>query len=324
MTDLAGTVSACLGGERHRSVIVMDLKADTREFLVSRRGRLTPEKAGLPAYGGVRRVPGLRREEVAMLAGMSVDYYTRLERGNLRGVSAEVLYALAEALQLDEAERLHLQDLAEAANAGGAARSRTRQRPAPTVRPAIQQVLDAMGDVPAVVRNGRLDVLGANRLGRALYAPIFDFAVRTGSASVNTARFQFLDPVSARAFWGENADRISHDAVAILRAEAGRNPYDTALTNLVGELSTRSDEFRHLWANHDVHLHRSGTKTFHHPAIGALTLDFEALVLPGDPGLQMNVYTTAADTPSRDGLILPAAWAAESAPEAPAEPAHHS
>ncbi|GAA1728795.1 helix-turn-helix transcriptional regulator [Isoptericola hypogeus] len=293
----------------------MDLKAETREFLATRRARITPDKAGLPAYGGNRRVPGLRREEVAMLAGVSVDYYTCLERGNLGGVSEEVLEALAEALQLDEAERVHLFDLARAANASGAARSRARRAPAPTLRPAVQRILDAMDGAPAFVRNGRLDVLGANLMGRALYAPLYDSPERIANKPVNTARFQFLDPDAARAFWGEKTDRLAHDAVAILRAAAGRNPYDKHLTALVGELSTRSEDFRRLWASHDVRLHRTGTKVFHHPAVGALELDYEALVLPADPGLQLNVYTAVPGSPSDDGLKLLASWAATRAEE---------
>ncbi|MFC7877766.1 helix-turn-helix transcriptional regulator [Isoptericola sp. NPDC057391] len=288
----------------------MDLKAETREFLATRRARITPDKAGLPAYGGNRRVPGLRREEVAMLAGVSVDYYTRLERGNLGGVSEEVLEALAEALQLDEAERLHLFDLARAANASGAARSRARRTPPGTVRPAVQRILDAMGDAPAVVRNGRLDVLGTNLLGRALYAPLYDSPEQVAGKPVNSARFHFLDPDRAAAFFGDQSPRVAHDAVAILRAEAGRDPYDKALTALVGELSTRSEDFRRLWASHDVRLHRTGTKEFHHPAVGRLELDYEALVLPADPGLQMNVYTAQPGSPSADGLTLLASWAA--------------
>ncbi|APF40537.1 helix-turn-helix domain-containing protein [Neomicrococcus aestuarii] len=288
----------------------MDLKADTREFLATRRARITPDKAGLPAYGGNRRVPGLRREEVAMLAGVSVDYYTRLERGNLRGVSDEVLYALAEALQLDDAERSHLFDLSRAANAGGAARARAPRRSNSVLRPVLQRMLDSMESVPAFVRNGRLDVVGANALGRALYSPLYDFAARTGSSVVNSARFQFLDPEAAAAYWGDQSDRIMHDAVAILRAQAGQNPYDKSLTDLVGELSTRSEDFRRLWANHDVRHHRSGTKTFHHPVVGVLELDYEALLLPADPGLQLNVYTAAENSPSSDALKMLASWAA--------------
>ncbi len=290
-------------------MIVMDLKAATRDFLASRRARITPERAGLPVYGGTnRRVPGLRREEVALLAGVSVDYYTRLERGNLHGASESVLEALAEALQLDEAERVHLFDLARAANASGPARSRSRRAPAPTLRPAVQRILDAL-DAPAFVRNGRLDILGANLMGRALYSPIFDSTERPAGAPVNTARFHFLDP-AAPDYWGERWEKVAHDAVAILRTEAGRNPYDQALTHLVGELSTRSEDFRRMWASHDVRLHRSGTKIFHHPAVGKLELDYEALMLPADTGLQMNVYTAAPSTPSADALKLLASWAA--------------
>lgn len=288
----------------------MDLKSETREFLASRRARITPEQAGLPAYGGNRRVPGLRREEVAMLAGVSVDYYVRLERGNLGGASEEVLEALAAVLQLDEAEHGHLLDLARAANASGAARSRARQAPAPVLRPSVQRILDSLGNAPAFVRNGRLDVLGANALGRALYAPLYASAERLGSGPVNSARFHFLDPLGARAFWGDLAPRMAHDAVAILRAEAGRNPYDKKLTNLVGELSTRSEDFRRLWASHDVRYHRTGTKVFQHPEVGVLELDYEALVLPADTGLQLNVYTAVPGSPSEDGLKLLASWAA--------------
>lgn len=299
----------------------MDLKAETREFLATRRARITPDQAGLPAYGGNRRVPGLRREEVAMLAGVSVDYYTRLERGNLGGVSEEVLEALTSALQLDEAERLHLFDLARAANASGAARSRARRTQAGTLRPTVQRILDAMPATPAFVRNGRLDILGTNLLGRALYAPLFDSPVRPPNRGPNTARFHFLDPDASHRFWGEKWEKIAHDAVAILRAEAGRNPYDDGLTRLVGELSTRSSDFCRMWASHDVRLHRTGTKVFHHPAVGPLELDYEALALPADAGLQMNVYTAAPDSPSADGLALLAAWAATTLVPSIEEPA---
>ncbi len=288
----------------------MDLRADTREFLVSRRGRLTPEQAGLPAYGGNRRVPGLRREEVAMLAGVSVDYYTRLERGNLAGASEEVLEALAEALQLDDAERAHLFDLARAAHRSGAARSRARRTSAPVLRPVVQRILDSLEHTPAFVRNGRLDVLGANVLGRALYAPLYESPSRVPGRPLNVARFHFLDPEGAGAFWGDRADRMAHDAVAILRAEAGRSSSDRHLMELVGELSTRSEDFRRMWASHDVRAHRSGTKVFHHPVVGLLELDYEALMLPADPGLQLNVYTAVPGSPSADGVQLLASWAA--------------
>lgn len=221
----------------------MDLKAETRDFLATRRANITPERAGLPAYGGNRRVPGLRREEVAMLAGVSVDYYTRLERGNLSGVSEEVLEALAQALQLSDDERNHLFTLARSANASGAARTRAKRQKPATLRPTVARVLDAIEHTPAFVRNGRLDILGTNVLGRALYGPLFDSVANVPGQPVNTARVHFLDGATAHAFWGDRWDILAHDVVAILHTQAGRNPYDESLTNLVGELSTRSEDF---------------------------------------------------------------------------------
>lgn len=225
-------------------------------------------------------------------------------------MSESVLEALAEALQLDEAERLHLADLARAANASGAARTRAKRRRPATVRPVVQRMVDTMTGAAVAVRNGRLDVLATNTLGRALYAPMYDSPSYDPAGPLNTARFHFLDVPGAQRFWGDRWAKVSHDAVAILRTEAGRNPYDSTLTGLVGELSTRSEDFRRLWASHDVRLHRTGTKVFHHPAVGDLELDYEALELPGDPGLQLNVYTAAPGSPSDDGLRLLATWAA--------------
>lgn len=285
-----------------RTVVGMDPKAEIREFLATRRAKITPELAGLPDYGGSRRVPGLRREEVAMLAGVSVDYYVRLERGNLAGASEAVLESIARALQLDEAERGHLFALARAANSTGVQR---RRRPAPQrARPGIQRLLDAITDTPAWVRNGHMDFLAANRLGRALYSELFASPVRPA----NNARFVFLDPRSRDFYvdWEKGAD----DIVAILRAEAGRTPYDPGLTELVGELSTRSAEFATRWASHNVKYHRTGTKRLHHPVVGDLELDYEALDFPGDPGLRMFVYTAAPSSPSADALALLASWAA--------------
>jgi transcriptional regulator with XRE-family HTH domain len=279
----------------------MTNRPEVREFLTSRRARLTPQQAGLPVFGGSRRVKGLRREEVALLAGVSVDYYTRLERGDLKGVSDGVLDALARALQLDEAERTHLFALARTANATAS----TRRRPAArTVRPGVQRVLDAMTGAPAWVRNGRADVLACNRLGRALYAPIFDGVAQPA----NTARFGFLDP-RARQFYVD-WDRTADDMVAVLRAEAGRHPYDRGLTDLIGELSTRSAEFRTRWAAHDVRFHRTGRKRLHHPVVGALDVTYEAFELPAEPGLTMLVYTAEPASATRDALDLLASWAA--------------
>ena len=279
----------------------MDNRNDIRDFLTTRRARISPEQAGLPTFGGHRRVPGLRREEAALLAGVSIDYYTRLERGNLSGVSDAVLESLSRALQLDEAEHGHLFDLARAATAGPRARRRPTQE---GVRPTVQRLLDAMTGAPAYVRNGRLDILAANSLGRALYAPVFDSPGRP----VNTARFAFLDPRSP-AFYTD-WDRVAGDAVAILRASAGANPYDRALTDLVGELSTRSEDFRTRWAAHNVKFHRTGLKRLHHPIVGDLQLDFESLDLPADPGLRVTTYTAEPGSASADGLTLLASWAA--------------
>jgi hypothetical protein len=280
----------------------IDHRAEIREFLSSRRARVTPEQAGLPAYGGNRRVKGLRREEVAMLAGVSVDYYVRMERGSLAGASEGVLEALADALRLDEAERAHLFALARESGTHSSRRKRTS--PA-SVRPAIQQVLDAMTDAPAWVRNGRHDIVAANQLARALYSPVLADPRRPA----NTTRFVYLNPEAAREFFVDY-DRIANDAAAMLRLEAGRNPNDRALIELVGELSTRSDLFRQRWASHDVQFHRSGRKRLRHPVVGRLDLDFESMELASQPGLLLNVYTAPAGTPTADALKLLASWAA--------------
>jgi transcriptional regulator with XRE-family HTH domain len=282
-----------------------DLRTEIREFLSSRRARITPEESGLPAYGGNRRVKGLRREEVAMLAGVSVDYYIRMERGSLSGASDSVLESLASALKLDEAERDHLFALARQSDTGIRRRKRTPQT---TVRPAIQQVLDAITDAPAWIRNGRHDIIAMNDLARALYSPVLADPRRPA----NTTRFVYLHPAEAEEFFVDY-DQIARDAAAMLRLEAGLNPHDKALIELVGELSTRSEEFRRRWASQDVRFHRSGRKRLRHPAVGQLDLDFGSLELPSEPGLKLNIYTAAAGTPTADGLKLLASWAASNA-----------
>jgi transcriptional regulator with XRE-family HTH domain len=282
-------------------------RAEVRDFLVTRRAKITPRQAGLQFYGGNRRVPGLRREEVAILAGVSADYYARLEKGNLSGVSDSVLEAIAGALQLDEAERIHLFNLARAANTTPA---RAAQRRTPKqIRPAIQLILDGMTDTPAFVRNGRLDILAANTLGLALYSPAFASQPRP----VNLARFRFLDP-AARDFYPDFGDS-ANTTVALLRTEAGRDPFNKSLTDLIGELSTRSEEFRALWAAHNVRLHRSGLKHFHHPVVGRMDLLFEAMALEADEGLTLTAYIAEPSTPSHDALRLLASWAATSGQE---------
>ncbi|WP_439681379.1 helix-turn-helix transcriptional regulator [Embleya sp. MST-111070] len=280
----------------------MDPRTDIREFLSSRRARIAPEQAGLPAYGGNRRVKGLRREEVALLTGVSVDYYVRMERGGLAGVSDGVLDALASALQLDEAERDHLFHLARRSGAPGGPR---RRGPAATVRSTLQQVLDAISAAPAWIGNGNFDVLAMNRLARALYSPMPADPRRPA----NTARFVFLHPEAAKEFFVDY-DHIAGVVAAKLRMEAGRDPHDGKLIALVGELSTRSELFRQRWASQDVRLHRSGRKRVRHPIVGRLDLDVESLELPAEPGLHLNVYTAPAGTPTADNLALLASWAA--------------
>ncbi|MFF5565131.1 helix-turn-helix transcriptional regulator [Streptomyces sp. NPDC012623] len=278
----------------------MDNRSEVRAFLTSRRARITPQQAGLPTAGH-RRVKGLRREEVAMLAGVSAEYYARMERGNLSGASEAVLDSLARALRLDEAERAHLLDLARTA---ATTRRPARRRTAQPIRPALRQLLDAMTEAPAFIRNGRLDVLAANRLGKALYWPLFQDPARP----VNLARYQFLNPGAADYLTGLDQQRAS--AAALLRTEAGQDPYNRDLSDLIGELSTRSEAFRALWAAHNVRLHHTGVKHFHHPAVGALILTFEALPIPGDPGLTLTAMSAEPGTASHDGLRLLAGWAA--------------
>jgi transcriptional regulator with XRE-family HTH domain len=278
----------------------VDPTHDISEFLTSRRARVTPEQVGLPTYG-TRRVPGLRREEVASLAGVSVEYYKRLERGNLSGVSDLVLEALARALQLDDAERAHLFDLARAAGPGTPPR---RQRaPQSRVRPSVQRILDQLA-APAIVRNARGDYIGANQLGRALYAPLFE----SREQPANSARFTFLDPAAPDFY--PDWDRVAGDLVAHLRSEAGRNPYDRGLSDLVGELSTRSDEFRTRWAAHNVRFHRTGRKRLRHPVVGELELDYESMELAADGGLTLNIYTAEDGSASQQALDLLASWTA--------------
>ncbi len=276
-------------------------RAQVREFLISRRERITPEQAGLPAYGGNRRVKGLRREEATLLAGVSIDYYIRMERGNLSGASGAVLEGVASALQLDEAERAHLFDLARAAQPAPA----RQRRPKPTgVTDGVQQVLDAITEAPAWVRNARHDMLAANRMARALYAPVLADPRRPA----NNARFVYLDPASRDFF--TDWERAADDIAAMLRSEAGHNPHDKQLIELIGELSTRSEDFRNRWAAHNVRFHRTGHKKLHHPVVGALDLNFEAIEFPSHPGLTLLVYTAPAGTPAADSLKLLASWAA--------------
>lgn len=284
----------------------MNTSAEVREFLTTRRARLTPDQAGIIG-GGRRRVAGLRREEVAMLAGMSVDYYAKMERGNLSGVSPEVLDALARALQLDDAETTHLQDLARAAAPAGPVRKRPRKE-AGAVRPTLQRFLDRITDTPTYVSNRRKDFVATNPLGAAVFAPIIDDPAN----GRNNARFAFLNPASHIYYpdWDAGARSI----VASLRIDAGKNPHDKALTDLIGELVTRSDVFRTLWAAHDVRFHRNGTKRIHHPIAGDLDFEYEAFDLPGSDGLIMYACTVEPGSPTAERLQLLGSLAATPKP----------
>lgn len=278
----------------------MDSRSEITSFLTSRRARLSPEEAGVPLFGGARRVPGLRREEVAMLAGVSPDYYARLERGRISSASREVLEAVARALQLDEDERAHLLALVRLSQRRAPRRSSASRT---TVRPEIQQVLDAI-EVPALVQNARLERLAFNRLGRALHSLPAD-----GSGDrYNYATWLFLDPAAPP--FHRDLELAKHNVVALLRAASAQDPHDRELIEVVGTLSTRSEEFSTLWASHDVFRHRSGAKLLTHPMVGDLEFDYESFELSADPGLTMLVFTIEAGSATAEAMRLLSSWTA--------------
>ena len=283
----------------------MDNRSEVREFLTTRRARLTPEAAGLPA-GANRRVAGLRRGEVAALADISVEYYARLERGAIAGASSSVLESVARALQLDDTEHAHLFDLARAAD-GIPTSGRPRRRPSKpqAARPSLLWALEALTDAVAFVRDARHDIVAVNTLGAAFFAPV----IGDGGRVPNLARFQFLDPAS-RDFYPD-WQLFAEMCVAVMRAEAGRDPHDTGLQDLVGELSTRSEVFRELWAQHDVRTHGAGTKRYQHPVVGEVTLAYEELRVTAEPGQVLLIFTAEPGSPSAERLRLLAAWRAQ-------------
>lgn len=286
----------------------MDNRAEIRDFLGTRRAKVTPDRAGLVSYGP-RRVAGLRRSEVAQLAAVSVEYYTRMERGNLAGVSDAVLESVSSALQLDEAEHAHLFHLARTANQSG--RTRSRRASTPPISASAQRLLHGLPGFPAFIRNARLDVLAINDLGRALYSPAYSGRGVGTDDSLNMARFCFLDPAAALFYpdWPHTADVT----VALLRTAVGRDPHDTELSDLIGVLCTRSQDFAVRWGSHDVRLHRTGTKNFQHPVVGRLELDFDAMTFAGDTGLTLTAYSATPGSTSADGLQMLASWAATDA-----------
>lgn len=287
----------------------MTARNELGDFLTAHRGRVTPDQVGLPA-GGTRRVPGLRREEVATLAGISVEYYTRLERGNPGQVSEEILDSVSQALLLGADERDHLVRLVRAAapqGLGARKRAARRSHAPQSVRQPVQRMIDLL-PTPAYVRNSRFDILAANALGRALYQPVFD-SVTSLEGFPNTARFTFLDPQAAEFF--VDYESICNGVVAALHTEAARSPYDKELSDLIGQLSTRSEAFRVLWAQQNVGPHRAGTKVLRHPVVGELTLDYEALEIAADEGLRLNIYTAPPDSTSAENLALLASWTSD-------------
>lgn len=282
-------------------------RGEIRDFLATRRAKITPAQAGLPT-GIRRRVPGLRREEVAVLAGVSTEWYTRLEKGHIGGVSEDVLDAVARALRLDDDERTYLFDLARSSRQ--ASRTPMSRRRDVEVPPQVQWLLDSMTMSSAFVRNGRTDIVAGNALARALFAPMFDSVTTDGRGRPNLARYIFLDPAADDFFVDWDAAGIA--TAALLRAEAGREPRDRALRELVGELSTLSAEFRSRWAAHDVLIRHEGVKRLQHPDVGHLELTFQSLDLPqsGRAVHGLIIYTAEPGTASEDRLKLLASWAA--------------
>ncbi|NGO73897.1 helix-turn-helix transcriptional regulator [Streptomyces boncukensis] len=297
----------------------MKWRTDVGEFLRSRRARLRPEDVGLAPGGGVRRVPGLRREELAYLAGISVEYYVRLEQGRKPGVSDAVLDSVARVLRLDEDERVHLHRIARHPH-----RRPRRERPQ-EVRPGMRQLLHAVGDTPAFVFGRRMDILAWNRMACALMITELGALPQRER---NLARLVLLDEDLVRLY--PDREFVAKDTVGHLRVDAGRHPDDAELAALVGELSLKSEEFRKHWSMHTVKRKSYGHKNLAHPVVGPMRLQFETLHLPDDPEQCLTVYTAAPGSKDEESLRLLALWHAESpspadaarltAPAAPAAP----
>ncbi|MFI9008142.1 helix-turn-helix domain-containing protein [Actinosynnema sp. NPDC053489] len=267
------------------------------DFLRSRRGGLRPEELGLASYGS-RRVPGLRREELAQLAGVSVTYYTRLEQGQSQNVSDNVLDAIARALRLTDDEIDHLRDLAKPTR-----RKRANPARAEAVRPSTAQLIGAMEGVAVVAMDRRSDVLAWNALGHQLLAPHFA-ADSPGSAAQrpNLTRMLFLDQATRDLYvnWEDEARR----SVASLRLVAGRHPDDRHLAELIGELCMKSRFFATLWSRHPVLNCTFGVKYFAHPQVGRLELRFEVVQMPDNSAHRMLMYAAEPGTPAEAALRL--------------------
>lgn len=275
-------------------MVCMGQSAEFGKFLKAMRSRLSPEDIGAGPASGARRVPGLRREEVARLAGVSTDYYVRLEQGRNIHPSRTVLDSVSRALRLSSSEHAHMMDLLE----NCAASPRSAGQPAQGVRPALRHLLEAVGDVPAMVLGRRSDVLAGNRLAFELFT---DFPALP-AAERNLTRWLILDPAARELF--RDWKTVAAEAAGALRLDVGRHPNDAQANHLVGELAVHSEHFRQWWAGHRVASRSAGTVRLHHPAVGDLELNFESLVLPDDPDQTLRIYSARPGSPSSDALAL--------------------
>jgi transcriptional regulator with XRE-family HTH domain len=286
-------------------VNVVDHEAELRGFLTTRRARVTPEEAGMTPFPGIRRVAGMRREEVAYLAGISVDYYTRLERGRVNGISQEILDAVSRALRLDQVEHEHLLSLVHALRPSGPRAARPERQTMAGQDVVLQRVVDAI-DTPALILNSRFDIVTANRLGWEIYPHAKQYAARGDGKRFNYLRFQLLDP-RAQHFYLDWEPAV-RNGVALLREAAGRDGTDEELLALIGELSAGSELFRTLWASHDVLRYRRGTKRYRHPLVGELIFESQSFTVAGDAALSLFVYTVEPDSPTADALRILLSW----------------
>ncbi|UVY83069.1 helix-turn-helix transcriptional regulator [Brachybacterium sp. NBEC-018] len=297
----------------------MDHQEELRGFLISRRARLTPEDAGMTPFPGIRRVAGMRREEVAYLAGISVDYHTRLERGRVQGISEEILVAVSRALRLDDVEHEHLLRLVQALRPQSARRAPARRPSAPEGDGFLQRVVDEI-DAPAFVQNSRLDIVAANRIGWKLFPHAEQHIALGDGTRFNAMRFQVLDP-RAKDFYVD-WDLAVRNGTAVLHEAAGRQQGDKVLFALIGELSARSEHFRSLWASHDVLRYRRSPKRYHHPLVGDVVVDSQSFTVDKDPDLSLLVYKVEPDSPTADAMAILGGWAADSPGPVPAAVPH--
>lgn len=273
---------------------------DLRAFLRTRRARVSPQQVGVPISIGIRRVPGLRREEVALLAGISAEYYERLERGRAKRPSASVLEAVARVLQLNPAERDHLYALA------GSVPGVREGSSSPQLRTGLRRALDHVTEVPALVLGPRYDVIAINNLGTAFYVGMEDLP----AGQRNMVRYLFTVDAARKLYddWSATARTV----VAELRAYSGTHPHDPQLAPLVDDLAARDTDFRRWWAEHDVFVREHGTKCYHHPLVGDLELGYEALKPAGEPDLIFGTHTVEPNSPSAEALALLSSWHATS------------